>query len=120
MTRDQVALYDSIRTGRADLRCECSGECGRTHKFGANRRCPNKCGIDAVHGRKTVVSLTVTHLDGNKRNDREDNLIALCQGCLQRHRGVVKRKAERDAERRAIEAQHEPLFDIAALTGSAE
>lgn len=108
----KAALFDSIALDRADGRCECEGDCGRSHKFGVYRRCPNSHGRPAVHGSDKVVALQVRPLDGDARNLQPANLIAMCQTCTRKHREKVKRVAARVALRKAIEAQHEPLFDI--------
>ncbi|AJA43744.1 HNH endonuclease [Mycobacterium phage Milly] len=112
MSRDLLALHDRIKFDRADGRCECEGDCGRSHRFGFHVRCTNAHGRPAVHGAEKVVTLAVRPLDGDERNTHERNLIAMCQACAKRHRAKCKAAAERDAERRAAEAQHESLFDL--------
>ncbi|GLE59559.1 hypothetical protein NJBCHELONAE_48720 [Mycobacteroides chelonae] len=111
--RNLRGLYEDIKCARAQMRCECEGECGANHQFGVNYRCPNKHGNMPPKGRQEAVSLTVSHLDGNERNNDLSNLIALCQQCLARHRANTKKAAKRKAEREAIEAQHVgALFDL--------
>ncbi|AYN57244.1 HNH endonuclease [Mycobacterium phage BoostSeason] len=113
MSRELLALHDRIKWQRADGRCECQGDCGRSHRFGGvHYRCPNKHGNSAVHGGDKVVTLSVRPLDGDERNLDERNLIAMCQACMKRHRAKCKAEAEREAERRAAEAQHESLFEL--------
>ncbi|QNJ58287.1 HNH endonuclease [Mycobacterium phage Ellie] len=107
-----AALFDRIALSRADGRCECEGECGRSHRFGVHYRCANNHGRPAIHGADKVVGLAVVPLDGNERNRADSNLIALCQACLKRHRGKVKAAAEKAAERAAIESAHDGLFDL--------
>lgn len=114
-TREIIALYDHIKAERAQSRCECHGECGRSHKFGIHRRCPNQHGRAGVHGTDKLVTLTVRHLNGDPKDFDEANLMAMCQTCVTRHRAKTKAAQAREAERRAIEAQHEPLFDIEPL-----
>lgn len=93
-----------IRKYRALDRCECQGECGRDHKAEntrfdvPQRRC--LAGNDHRHpitGSKVV--LTVAHLDQDATNNREWNLMALCQRCHNRldapHRQKNARKTRR-------------------------
>ncbi|ARQ95509.1 HNH endonuclease [Mycobacterium phage Shandong1] len=109
-----AALFDRIALRRADGRCECEGECGRSHRFGIHDRCGNSHGRPAVHGADKVTSLQVVSLDGNDRDLSDRNVIAFCQSCLKRHRAKLKAAAEKAAERAAIEAQHDSLFDLPA------
>ncbi|ALF01435.1 HNH endonuclease [Mycobacterium phage LilPharaoh] len=116
-----TALFDRIALTRADGRCECEGDCGRSHRFGIHYRCANSHGRPAVHGVDKVVQLAVVHLDGDDRNLDERNLLAMCQSCAKRHRATLKAAAEKAAERAAREAEHDGLFDVpelAADTGS--
>ncbi|ASR85758.1 HNH endonuclease [Mycobacterium phage Edugator] len=110
--RATLELHDSIRFGRADGRCECTGKCGYSHKFGAIKRCTNTHGRPAVHGTDKMVSLTVQPIDGDDRNQSESNLIALCQSCAKRHRARVKAAAERAAEKAAARESAGGLFDL--------
>lgn len=119
LDRDALALYDRIRFDRADGRCECEGECGKSHQTGIHHRCPNMHGRSAVHGSDKAVSLTVRHLDGDKRDTAEGNLLAMCQTCIGRHRALVRTQSKRRSERESIEAMHEPMFDVEALITSA-
>ncbi|ASR85078.1 HNH endonuclease [Mycobacterium phage PhelpsODU] len=107
-------LFDRIALSRADGRCECEGDCGRSHRFGIHDRCGNIHGRPALHGADRVVSLQVVPLDGNDRNLADRNVIAFCQACLKRHRAKLKAAAEKRAEREAVEAQHSALFDLTA------
>jgi hypothetical protein len=61
---------------RSRGRCECTGECG-LHR---GRRCVERHGLAAKWARGKVV-LTVHHLNGNKRDDRAKNLLAMCNRC---------------------------------------
>ncbi|APD18230.1 HNH endonuclease [Mycobacterium phage Hammy] len=105
-------LFDRIALTRADGRCECEGDCGRSHRFGAHTRCANSHGRPATHGADKVVSLAVMHVDGNERNRADGNLIALCQTCAKRFRAKLQAAADKAAERAAIEAQHDGLFAL--------
>lgn len=119
--RATLALHDRIRFDRADGHCECTGQCGTSHKFGAIKQCTNTHGRPAVHGTDKMVSLTVQALDGNTRNHHDDNLIAMCQSCAKRHRTKLKARAERDAEKTAARDAAGGLFDLdvdTAGTGS--
>ncbi|ASR85269.1 HNH endonuclease [Mycobacterium phage SirPhilip] len=112
LSRDRVALFDAIKFNRADGRCECVGECGRSHRFGPIDRCGNAHGRPAVHGADKVVSLAVRHLDGDEWNEDDRNLLAMCQTCVKRHRAKLQAAADKAAERAAIEAQHDGLFSL--------
>ncbi len=107
-----VALFDRIVLQRADGRCECEGECGRSHRFGIHYRCANSHGRPAVHGADRYVSLSVQFLDGDDRHHADGNLIAMCQSCAKRHRVRLKAAAEKQAARAAVESQHDGLFDV--------
>lgn len=107
------ALRDHIIIDRADGRCECLGECGRSHKFGVHHRCPHRHGRPTVHGIKTTVMLAVRHLDGDTKNTTNTNLLAMCQACIKRHRRLTTQRAARRAEQAAIDAMHvDALFDL--------
>ncbi|QJD50472.1 HNH endonuclease [Mycobacterium phage Chris] len=99
--RERVVLFDAIRFNRADGRCECVGQCGRSHVFGMIDRCGNAHGRPATHGADKVVSLAVRHLDGDERNEAHANLIAMCQTCVKRHRARLQAAADKRAEREA-------------------
>jgi 5-methylcytosine-specific restriction endonuclease McrA len=68
-----------------------------------------KCEIcDAQHGRPHPVTgskvvLTTAHLDHNPRNNKRENLLALCQRCHNRidrhHRKATRNKTRRDKAR---------------------
>lgn len=117
--RSTLAVHDRIRFDRADGRCECTGQCGTSHKFGAIKRCSNTHGRPAVHGTDKMVSLVVQALDGNDRNHTDANLIAMCQACTKRHRNRLKAKAEREAEKTAAREAAGGLFDVQADTAGA-
>lgn len=74
--RDWPVISARIRE-RAELRCECLGECGRgTHEG----RCPNVQGGEA-YGTGSRVVLTTAHLDHTPENCGDDNLRSMCQAC---------------------------------------
>ena len=75
------AISRLIRFGRADSRCECTGECGDRH---LGDRCEERHGQQAWSFDGTVV-LAAAHLDHNPQNNRAGNLKALCQRCHIRH-----------------------------------
>ncbi|WNM74150.1 HNH endonuclease [Mycobacterium Phage Nergal] len=116
LDRELLALYDRIKFDRADGRCECEGECGRSHRFGIHYRCSNTHGRPAVTGGERMVSLVVRYLDGDTGNAVEHNMMAMCGDCVKRHRSKFKSETKRGAERAAIEAAHEPLFDLGEIT----
>jgi hypothetical protein len=66
---------------RAQFRCECLGECGRTHPEG---RCQWLHG-EVLAGMAGAVVLAVLPLDHNPDNLDPANLRAYCQLCRQRH-----------------------------------
>lgn len=117
--RATLTLHDRIRFDRADGRCECTGQCGTSHKFGAIKQCSNTHGRPAVHGTDKMVPLTVQALDGNDRNHLDANLIAMCQSCAKRLRTKLKAKADRAAEKAAAAADAGGLFDLEAQSTTA-
>lgn len=78
---DWPAISLRIRVERAQGRCECAGECGRSvAHLDLDGRCMNWNGARAV-GTGSVVVLTVAHLNHTPEDCREENLRAMCQGC---------------------------------------
>ncbi|MFB9618855.1 hypothetical protein [Brooklawnia cerclae] len=78
---DWKAISHRIRVERAELRCECTGECGRSgDHLDADGRCRNRNG-QAAFGTGSRVVLTVAHLDHAPEHCDDDNLRAMCQGC---------------------------------------
>ena len=79
-----------IRKYRASDNCECRGQCGEDHgaendQWAADlgKRCLARNGErHPVSGSKVV--LTVAHIDQDPTNNRETNLLALCQRCHNR------------------------------------
>ena len=79
---------------RARNRCECRGECGRTHDafcvcFMDECECEhgrcfevNYTPADSFRG---SVLLTVAHRDRDPTHNDMDNLAAMCQGCHNRY-----------------------------------
>lgn len=111
--RELVGLYDYVKFTRADGRCECEGDCGRSHRFGIHHRCPNAHGRPGVHGADKMISLTCVYLDGDKTNTLDTNLMAMCQTCAKRRGAQRRGDSKRVEQRRRIEAQHDPLFELA-------
>lgn len=74
---DWPEISERIRFGRAQGRCECTGECGLNH----DGRC------QARHGEphpitESIVVLTTAHLDDpSPENCADENLKAMCQRC---------------------------------------
>lgn len=118
ISSEVIALYDRMKFDRADGRCECLGECGRSHRFGIHRRCPNAHGRPDNAGK--AVTISVRHMNGDAKDYDEANLLAMCMTCITRHRSKVKRASEQAAILKAIEDQHEPLFDVEALMPATE
>lgn len=113
--RELVELYDYVKFTRADGRCECEGDCGRSHRFGIHHRCPNAHGRSGVHGGDKVVSLKCVHLDGDKNNTLDTNLMAMCQTCATRRGAQRRDESVRGGKRKRVEAQHDPLFELALV-----
>jgi len=65
-----------IRHDRAGDRCECAGECGTGHEG----RCKAVNGQHSPYTRSMVV-LTVAHLDHTPEHCDDENLRAMCQRC---------------------------------------
>lgn len=83
---DWPQISDRIRFGRAEGRCECTGECGRDHhRQAGDDRCPriHRALIPASLGKRVV--LTVAHLNHIPEDCRDENLAAMCQGCHLRY-----------------------------------
>jgi hypothetical protein len=80
-------LSRELRFGRADGRCECTGQCG--HRYRHRDHSPEgRC--TALHGDPNPatgakVILTVAHLDHTPENCDPSNLVAMCNGCHLRY-----------------------------------
>lgn len=82
------AISASIRVGRAENRCECTGHCAT--RGSRKRACLNAIGTgDRCQARNgelnprtgAVVVLTTAHLDDTPENCADENLLAMCQAC---------------------------------------
>lgn len=108
--KDWKQISEHIRFERAKGRCECEGQCQRgTHLD----RCPNVHGRPA-YGTGSIVVLTTAHLNHTPEDCRDENLLAMCQGChlhYDRDHHVQTAQRTRTA---ALAAQMEPLFEDAA------
>lgn len=82
--KDWDQISRRIRFERAEGRCECRGECGRSREHLFYGRCINLHGRPAFATASRVV-LTTAHLDHTPENCAEDNLRAFCQGCHLHH-----------------------------------
>lgn len=114
---------------RSGNRCECTGQCGVAHKPGwwnaglAQDRCgigngdvsfmvggewratmPTEWGEEFEEGgrvyRAVRIVLTVAHLNHDPQDNRDDNLLHMCQGCHNRYDEPMRR-AGRMTRRRA-------------------
>jgi hypothetical protein len=102
---------------RAELRCECEGECGRGHRG----RCPERHLQPAVFGKRgyTVV-LAVAHLNHAPEDDDPGVLRAMCQGCHLDYDRDHHRQSEVERWQRALEGAGQlSLVDTRALGGHA-
>ena len=83
-----------IRNKRAGGRCECDGRCGHDHtevvfqsptgwRLTSNRCAALNSFPHPVTGSKVV--LTVAHLNHKPEDNREENLLAMCQRCHLAH-----------------------------------
>lgn len=79
-----------IRNVRANCQCECTGQCGVKH-HGRDRRC-SECDAQQARTFRGVVVLTVAHLNRVPGDDREENLLAMCQACHNRYDGADRAK----------------------------
>jgi hypothetical protein len=77
---------------RANMACECTGECKADHQFGG--RCFLVHGSMVMRGkpeeelgvqRRVRIVLTIAHLNHNPKDSRRANLKAMCQRCHLRY-----------------------------------
>jgi len=80
---DWKAISARIKA-RAQGQCECEGECGLHRTHPGPRRCEERHGWYAQWARGDVV-LTTAHLNHDPRDNRDENLKALCQRCHNRY-----------------------------------
>jgi hypothetical protein len=94
------AFSDTIRFGRANGQCECTGECGLHKRFTGGRRCIERHGQKA-HFAKGRVILTVAHLcKCSPICMNPDHVKAMCQRChlrVDRFKHAATRKARQQA-----------------------
>lgn len=96
---DWKAISRRIRVERAQLRCECTGECGLHHE----RRCIERH-LDPAFFAKGRIILTTAHLDHDPMNCADENLKAMCQRCHLRYdRGL--HNETKDRRRDAVAGQ---------------
>ncbi|QAX95609.1 HNH endonuclease [Mycobacterium phage Nibb] len=107
-----AALFDRIAVGRAGLRCECRGKCGRSHQFGAIDRCGNAHGRPSVQGSDKFVSLLVVPINGDARDMSYDKVAALCGACLKNLRTKLRAADEKAAARAAAASASDGLFGL--------
>ena len=80
-----------IRFGRANNRCECTGQCGHAHEGGRCAALNHQA--HPITGSRVV--LTVAHLDQTPENSSDDNLLAMCQLCHNRLDGPYRAERRR-------------------------
>jgi hypothetical protein len=97
---------------RSGNRCECTGQCGRSHMQRGLEGHTERCGvwngmpIDEIEG--PCIVLTVAHLDHTPEHCADDNLLHLCQKCHNRYdapvraAGIRARRPRRARQRRSI------------------
>lgn len=121
------AISERIRTERAKNRCECTGDCGINHSVEDGITGPNapitQAAKDISSGRciarngrphpitKSIVVLTVAHLDHTPENCGDDNLKAMCQRCHNRYDAPHRKKNA--ARTRRLNSPQTDLFDAA-------
>lgn len=97
-------IVPRIRARSGD-RCECTGQCGRSHFDVSNERPLDRCDarngmpIDELCG--PCIVLTVAHLDHTPENCSDENLLHMCQKCHNRYDAPVRAagiKARRKAQ----------------------
>lgn len=94
----------TIRSLRAEWRCECEGECGWWH----GGRCAAEQGnAHPVTGSRVV--LTVAHLDHQPENCEPANLRAMCQRCHLAYDRDHHRETAAETRRRLVEVNQPPL-----------
>lgn len=69
---------------RAQMQCECHGECGLHRTTPGPRRCCERHG-DTAQWAKGKVVLTIAHLNHDTQDNRPENLKAMCQRCHLRY-----------------------------------
>lgn len=107
---DWLKITDRIRFGRAAGRCECRGECGRTHgkRIGSKARCKAVHGkVDPITGQ--AISLQTAHLNHDKSDNDDGNLRAFCSRCHALYDAPEKRR--RHYERLRAGKAVKDLFD---------
>lgn len=108
---DWPRISNRIRFGRAEGRCECRGHCGVDHELAEHdTRCRRQHHqqIPGTAGQTTV--LTVAHLNHVPEDCRDENLLAMCQGC---HLRYDAHEHARNAKRTRLARETEgmdPLF----------
>lgn len=106
-------IRDAI-VARAEMRCECMGECGLHRTNPGPRRCTEEHGAFAKWANGPVV-LTVAHLNHTPEDCRPENLKAMCQRCHLRYDSPHHAKSRR--MNRDKDVGQESLFRVAALEG---
>jgi hypothetical protein len=111
---DWKEISRRIKVDRAQGRCECVGECGRSTHDG---RCPNVHG-GAAYGTGSKVVLTTAHLDHIPENCDPRNLRAMCQGCHLHYDREHHAQTAARTKAAALAAGMDPLFAVTGDAGS--
>lgn len=93
---------------RSGGRCECMGECGLHRTTPGPRRCAEVHGEPATFARGPIM-LTVAHLNHDPRDNRPENLRAMCQRCHLRYDMPLHQKHAAETRRRKKRNEELPL-----------
>lgn len=109
---DWPQISARIRFDRAEGRCECTGECGAWH---GGERCTRRHGerippLRQPANQSGTTILTVAHLNHVPEDCRDENLLAMCQGCHLRYDAHEHARNARRTRLARETAGMDPLF----------